>query len=188
LTIASFFLIKVTIRCCKDFYFWYFIFDLSFDQQKPKNVVQKSLVIEPTSKTPQIDLNHFTGELIISGKSIPENPTKLYMQILNWIEEYIKHPKPTTNLRLSLEYFNTSSSIWISKIIKSLSSINDTENTLLIHLYFEIDEYENMDIEDLKDILHPFIVSIGNPTLSLGIKIYGTDDNGKVLKESMIFI
>ena len=38
----------------------------------------KNLFIEPTPKTPQIDLNHLTGELIFSGKSIPENAAKLY--------------------------------------------------------------------------------------------------------------
>ena len=33
----------------------------------------KNLFIEPTAKTPQVDLNYLTGELILSGKSIPEN-------------------------------------------------------------------------------------------------------------------
>jgi hypothetical protein len=148
----------------------------------------KSLLIDSTPKTPQIDLNHCTGELIISGKSIPENAATLYIQVLNWVEEYIKNPRHTTNIRLNLEYFNTSSSIWIGKIVKSLCSINDTANTLFIHLYFDIEEYETMDIEDLKDALNPFIGLIGTPTLSLGIKIYGTDDNGEVLKESIIFV
>ena len=148
----------------------------------------KSVLIEPTPKTPQIDLNHLTGEIIISGKSIPENAAGFYGQIINWIGEYIKNPRQTTNLRINLEYFNTSTAIWLTKIVKLLCSINDTENTLLIHLYFEIEEFENMDIDDLKDALSPFIDMIGTPTLSLGIKIYGTDDKGVVIKESMVFI
>ena len=148
----------------------------------------KSLLVDSTPKTPQIDLNHCTGELIISGKSIPENSATLYLQVLNWVDEYIKSPRHTTNLRLNLEYFNTSSSIWIGKIVRALCSINDTANTLFIHLYFDIEEFETMDIEDLKDALNPFIGLIGTPTLSLGIKIYGTDENGEVLKESIIFV
>jgi hypothetical protein len=45
-----------------------------------------------------------------------------------------------------------------------------------------------MEAEDLKDELHPIIHMIGVPTVSLGIKIYGTDDRGEILKESMVLI
>lgn len=148
----------------------------------------KSLIIEPTAKTPQVDLNHLTGNLIFSGRSIPENAAELYENILKWVQEYIKNPRPTTNLRFNLEYFNTSSSIWLAKIVKVLCSIKDIEYTLMIHLYFNIEEYDNMEVEDLKDALSPIIDMIGTPTISLAIKIYGTDDKGEVLKESMVLL
>lgn len=144
--------------------------------------------IEATGKTPQIDFNNLTGELIISGRSIPENAAELYEKILAWVTEYSKNPRTTTNLRFNLEYFNTASSIWLAKIVKALCSINKPEATLFIHIYFNIEEYDSMDIEDLKDALSPIIDMIGIPSVSLGIKIYGTDDNGEVLKESMVLI
>lgn len=148
----------------------------------------KSLYIEPTGKTPQIDLNHLTGELILSGRSIPENAADMYDVVLKWLQVYIQNPRSTTNLRLNLEYFNTASSIWIAKIIKTLCSIQNSEFTLLIHLYFNIEEFDNMDIEDIKDELSPIIDMIGTPTVSLGIKIYGTDDKGEVIKETLVLL
>jgi hypothetical protein len=148
----------------------------------------KSLFIEPTVKSPQIDCNHLTGELIFSGRSIPENANNLYESVYKWVLEYVKNPRRTTNLRFNLEYFNTSSSIWLAKIVKVLCSIKDSEYTLLIHLYFNIEEFDNMEVEDIKDTLSPFIDMIGNPTVSLGIKMYGTDNKGEVLKESMVLI
>lgn len=148
----------------------------------------KSLYIEPTAKTPQIDLNHLTGELILSGRSIPENAAELYENVLKWVFEYIKNPRHTTNLRFNLEYFNTASAIWLAKMVKALSSIKDSEYTLMIHLYFNIEEFDNMEVEDLKEALSPIIDMIGTPTISLGIKIYGTDDKGEILKESMVLI
>jgi hypothetical protein len=148
----------------------------------------KNLLIEASAKTPQIDLNHLTGELIFSGRSIPENAAELYQGILNWVLEYVKNPRHTTNLRFNLEYFNTSSSIWLAKIIKALCSIKEADYTLLIHLYFNIEEFDNMETEDLKDELSPILDMIGTPSVSLGIKIYGTDDNGSILKESMVLI
>lgn len=148
----------------------------------------KNLFIESTAKTPQVDLNYPSGELIMSGKSIPENAAIIYEAALAWTTEYIKNPRPTTNLRLNLEYFNTSSAIWIAKIVQTLGSIKESEYTLMIHLYFNIEDYDNMEAEDLKDELHPIIYMIGVPSVSLGIKIYGTDDKGEIIKESLILI
>lgn len=148
----------------------------------------KNLIIEPTVKTPQIDFNHLTGELILSGKSIPENAAEMYENVLKWVTGYVQVARQTTNLRLNLQYFNTASSIWIAKIVKVLCSISKPEYTLLIHLYFNIEEYDSMEVEDLKDTLSPIIDMIGTPVVSLGIKIYGIDEKGEALKESMVLI
>jgi hypothetical protein len=147
-----------------------------------------TLFIEPTAKTPQIDLNPITGELILSGRSIPENASKIYENILNWVTEYAKRPRLTTNLRFNLEYFNTSSSIWLAKIVRALCNIENNEYTLMIHLYFSIDEFDNMDVDDIKDELHPIIHMVGTPTVNLLIKLYGTDEDGSILKESMVLL
>ena len=148
----------------------------------------KNNLIEGSAKTPQIDLNHLNGELIFSGRSIPENAAELYDDVLAWVNEYIKQPRQITNLRLNLEYFNTASSIWLAKIVKALSTIENSENTLIIHLYFNIEEFDSMDSEDIKDTLSPIIDIIGSPMLSIGIKIYGTDPLGMIMKESMVLI
>lgn len=148
----------------------------------------RNLFIEPTVKTPQVDLNYHSGELILSGKSIPENAAIIYESVLKWVNEYIKNPKPVTNLRINLEYFNTASAIWLAKIVQALGSIKNNEYTLMMHLYFNIEDFENMEAEDLKDELHPIIHMIGVPTVSFAIKIYGTDDNGEIIKESMVLI
>lgn len=148
----------------------------------------KNVYIESTAKTPQVDLNYLSGEFIFAGKSIPENPAKLYEGILEWVQEYIKNPRQTTNLRLNIEYFNTASVIWIAKIVKVLCSMKYPENTLIIHLYFDIEEFNSMETENFKEALSPVMDVIGSPIISLGIKIYGTDDKGTILKESMVFV
>src|SRR5659263_67579 len=95
----------------------------------------RNLTIEKTLKTPQIELNYSSGELSMAGKSLPENAGKIYEPVLNWVIKYALDPKPVTNLRLSLEYFNTSSLLWISKIVKALTRIKNEEYQLLVHLY-----------------------------------------------------
>lgn len=148
----------------------------------------ENLLIEPTARTPQIDLNHLTGELIFSGKSIPENAAKLYENILKWVLEYIMNPRRITNLRINLEYFNTASTIWLAKIVKALCSMKEADFTVMIHLYFDIEDFDNMDDEDHKDALSPIIDMIGSPMVSVGIKMYGTDEKGTILKESIVLV
>lgn len=148
----------------------------------------KDKFIESTNKTPEIDFNHLTGDLILSGRSIPENATDLYEPVHNWVTEYINNPRPTTNFRLNLEYFNTASSIWLAKMVKTLSKISDPDNVLFIHLYFSLDEFDTMETEDLKDALSPVVDIISTATISICIKIYGTDSNGEIIKESMVLI
>jgi len=147
-----------------------------------------NIYIEATPKTPEVDFDSFTGNLILSGRSIPENATELYEHLLKWVNEYVKNPKQVTNLRLNLEYFNTASSLWLAKIVKSLSHIDNPENILYIHLYFNVEEFDNMESEDIKDAISPVVDVLSNATVSLGIKIYGTDENGEIIKESMVLV
>lgn len=148
----------------------------------------KNLIVAPTAKTPQIELNQLTGELIFAGRSIPENAASVYEPVFNWVQEYILKARPTTNLRLNMEYFNTSSSIWLAKIFKVLGKIKEPDYVLIVHLYFHIDEFDEMEIDDLKDVLAPIADIIHDSIPSVGIKVYGTDDNGKIIKDTLVFI
>jgi hypothetical protein len=148
----------------------------------------KNLLIEGTSKTSLVDFNQLTGELILSGKSIPENTAKVYEPLLQWINEYVKSPRQTTNLCLNLEYFNTSSSIWHAKMFKALSNIIVEDAVLFIHIYFDIEDFDDMDMEELKNIVSSLVDNIGEVKISLGVKTYGIDSSGKALREPTILI
>ena len=148
----------------------------------------KNLYIEQSPKTPQVDLNQFNGELILSGRSIPENASKIYEPIFDWVTDYIKMPRPNTNLRLNLEYFNTASSIWLVKVLRTLAQINDPDHVLIVHLYLMIEDYDDIEeFEDIKEIFGPISGLFHDKGPSMGIKLYGTDEKGKVIKEKLIF-
>jgi hypothetical protein len=146
----------------------------------------KHIFTEGTSKTPQVDFNPLTGDLILSGRSIPENAAKIYDPLLLWISEYVKSPRKVTNLRLNLDYFNSASIIWIAKLVKALGKIEKEESAIYIHIYFDLEDYDEMDEEDLKHYIGALVDYIGDVKISIGVKIYGTDDNGKIIKESTI--
>jgi hypothetical protein len=149
----------------------------------------QSLRIEGTARTPQIELNPLTGDFVLSGKSIPENAAKVYEPILNWMAEYILHARPTTNIKLNLEYFNTSSSLWLAKIFKVLVRISDPDYVLIFHLYLPLDEFDEMrEFEDIKDVFFPIADIFQFAIPSIGIKLYGTNDQEEVVKDKMVFI
>jgi hypothetical protein len=148
-----------------------------------------NLLIEQTSKTPRIELNRLSGELIISGKSIPENANKVYEPVLNWVSEYILNAKPKTNLRLDLEYFNTSTSLWLAKILKVLIRIKEPDYSLIVYLYLSIEDYDDIgEFGDILDAFAPIAGLFSDAIPSIGIKICGTDDDGKIIKDKLIFI
>lgn len=148
----------------------------------------KRIFIEETPKTPQIDFHPLSGELILFGKSIPENAARIYEPLLSWVTDYVKSPRQTTNLRLNLEYFNTATSLWIVKIIKELSKIDIEDAVLVIHVYLDIEDLESMDTEELKDLVWSLIDNVLHSKTGIGIKIYGTDNDGRILRESTVII
>ena len=151
--------------------------------------MMKELIIEQTLKTPQIDLNQVTGDLLFSGRSIPENATKLYEPVLNWVKEYISEANPTTNLRLDLEYFNTASSIYLAKMLKVLTQIKVPEYVLIIHLYFPVEEFDEMnEFEDIYDAFSPITDIFHDAITSIGIKLYAKNNRGEIIKTRLAFI
>ncbi len=148
----------------------------------------KDLHIKGTSKTPQIDLDAEKGVLSISGKSIPENASSFYEPAIKWAEQYANNPPKTTNLKLNVVYFNTASVLWFGKLLKLLVRIPKPDHVLFIHLYFDIEEYDSMGEDDVKEALAPIIDLTYDATCSIGIKLYGVDDDGHVLKENIVLV
>lgn len=147
----------------------------------------KNLVIDKTAKTPRIELIHGSGEISFSGKSLPENATRIYEPVLNWVNEYIVMPRPVTNLRLNMEYYNTSSMLWISKIIKSLSRINNPDYRLMVHIYIPLEEYDDLrDSEDMRDSFNPLTDILQNSIPEVSMKLYATDEASKVIRDAVV--
>ncbi len=97
--------------------------------------------LEPGIKTPHIFL-HTDGLLEIKGKSIPENSAEFYHPVYEWLDNYATQPKPKTEIKIQLEYFNTSSSKCLLDIFRRLEAINKSgkSEVKVIWLYEEEDE------------------------------------------------
>ena len=111
----------------------------------------EDLSLEGSAKTPTIDFKS-AGELLIKGRSIPENSIEFYKPLIDWISEYSDNPKGQTLVNIQLEYFNTSSSKCILDVFKKLESIADSE--VSIKWFYEEDDEDMLEAgEDYEAII-----------------------------------
>ncbi len=111
----------------------------------------EELKIEGSAKTPTVEFKG-DGELLLKGRSIPENSIEFYKPLLDWIEEYGNSPKDKTVLNVQLEYFNTSSSKCILDVFKKLETLKDTN--IEINWYYEEDDEDMLEAgEDYQAII-----------------------------------
>lgn len=113
-----------------------------------------NIFIEGNDRTPEVDFNFSKGVFTISGRSITENPISFYKALEDYIANYSKNPRPKTLFKVSLEYFNTSTSKCLVDIFKQLEKLHSSNNEVVIEWYYEQDDEEIMDSgEDYKDIV-----------------------------------
>lgn len=100
------------------------------------------LILEGSPKTPQVEFKN-SGDLLVRGRSIPENSVEFYAPILKWIEDYGSSPQAKTTVKVQLEYFNTSSSKCILDMFKKLEGVGGTE--MIIEWYYEEDDEDMLE-------------------------------------------
>lgn len=76
--------------------------------------------IGATPKTPEVLLDADKGILIITGRSIAENPEEFYKEVFEGIERYFEETDSLLEVEVDFEYFNTASAKKIMDLFKIL--------------------------------------------------------------------
>jgi hypothetical protein len=104
------------------------------------------LVLAGTNKTPSVIFNAADGKLEISGKSIPENSIEFYQQLYSWLDAYAKSPVHSTELKVQLEYFNTSSSKCLLDIFRKLEAIKkEGKSNVVVLWHYEVEDEDMLE-------------------------------------------
>lgn len=96
----------------------------------------ENLLIVSTKRTPEVNFST-DGRLMISGRSIPEDPSKFYDQLFEWVFHYCQEPSETTTIDISLEYFNSGSSKAILEILRALVDTATRGKQISVNWYYE---------------------------------------------------
>jgi hypothetical protein len=114
----------------------------------------ESLIIESTNKTPKVFFNALNGKMELVGRSIPENSFQFYEPLLQWLDEYAKSPQDQTNFTFKLDYFNTSSSMYILGILKKLEKMHLEGKNVKVFWYYDAEDEDMLQTgEDLRQIV-----------------------------------
>jgi hypothetical protein len=99
----------------------------------------ENLIIASTPKSPEVKFNT-NGDLLIAGKSIPEDSNLYYKPLFSWIEDFKKTSPQVINLTLKLEYMNTSSVRIILKFLQNLVALSKENVKLKIQWVYDFDD------------------------------------------------
>ncbi len=109
----------------------------------------ENLIIDGSNKTPTIKLYFETGSIEISGKSIPENSIGFYQPVYSWIDTYAAKPSSKTEIKIQLEYFNTSSSKCLLDIFRKFEAIKKSgKSDIEVLWHYEADDEDMMEAGD----------------------------------------
>jgi hypothetical protein len=99
----------------------------------------ENLIIASTLKSPEVKFN-INGDLLIAGKSIPEDSNSYYKPLFAWLEEFKQTSPPAINLTLKLEYMNTSSVRIVLRFLQNLVAMSKENVALKIKWIYDFDD------------------------------------------------
>lgn len=115
----------------------------------------QKLELAPTKTTPGIKFDPETNLLEFYGHSYPTNPVTFFQPLMEWVESYIDaYPETPTKLVFRMEYFNTSSSTFIFKILELLDMHHQQYKN--VQLVFECEDQEDDVLDAWKSLIRDF--------------------------------
>ncbi len=117
----------------------------------------ENINIEGNYSTPTVDFNAGNGELLISGRSIPEHANLFYGPLIDWVKEYVSSNPEKTTLNMKVDYVNSSSQKFLLELFEKLEPLHSGNKAVVIKWYYEDDD------EEMKDSGEEFEESIEVP-------------------------
>lgn len=101
-------------------------------------------LVEETKTTPHIKIEQ--GNIIIKGRSIPEDAFQFYDPVMVACEEYVNDPPKNTNIIIHLDYVNSGSKKYLTNILTVF------ETSYLKGFNYHIDWRYDSDDEAMLDL------------------------------------
>lgn len=117
----------------------------------------ENLILDAGARAPEVKFLAADGQLLLAGRSIPDNALELYSPMLAWLDKYLKQPAQHTQVDFRLIYFNSSSAEYILEMLRRLEELNQNGHTVNVNWFFEPDD------EDMQQIGEDFTTMVKLP-------------------------
>ena len=119
-----------------------------------------TLYIQGQRRSLRVEIDTTTGEFLFAGVSLPENTNSFFEPVLDEIKAYIKDPQPTTKINFFIEYLNTSSALFLRRIVMLCEEKLGAENLEVVWHYEKDDEDIKEFGEDFKSVFEAIEVTL----------------------------
>lgn len=118
----------------------------------------EELKIKGTRTIPAIHFNTANDSFEIGGRSCPEDVTKFYSPVFEWLDNYRENPNEKTVFDFKFIYFNTASAKILLNIMQKIEAIHNDGNDVLIRWHYPDDDEDLEEAgEDYQDLIEvPF--------------------------------
>jgi hypothetical protein len=108
--------------------------------------------VEKTRTTPQVYIDQ--GEIKIEGRSIPEDAFEFFEPVVDACRKYIEKPAKHTIISIYLDYVNSGSKKYLTKILTILEKSYLDGNGYEVAWSYDSDDEAMLDLgNDLKGII-----------------------------------
>lgn len=90
-----------------------------------------------TGTTPRVIIDSDANVFEIEGRSLAENAAEFYGEIVDHLDEYLKDSGSEMELRIKLDYCNTSSYLGLSHVLKKLRELNEGNCAFTVKWLYE---------------------------------------------------
>lgn len=113
--------------------------------------MKNEIHLQGTAKTPEVICTLAPFVLSLAGRSIPENSIEFYRPMMEWVDEHGASNEGQLEIKIRLEYFNTSSSKCLMDLLKRVEKVVSRAE---VHWYYEEEDEDMLEAgEDYNAII-----------------------------------
>lgn len=113
--------------------------------------MKNEIHLQGTAKTPEVICTLDPHVLSLAGRSIPENSIEFYRPMMEWVDEHGAGMDGQLEIKIRLEYFNTSSSKCLMDLLKRIEKVVPKAE---VHWYYEEEDEDMLEAgEDYNAII-----------------------------------
>ncbi|KPK84700.1 MAG: hypothetical protein AMS27_09260 [Bacteroides sp. SM23_62_1] len=94
----------------------------------------------PTEDEPEVLLDKESNIFRFTGKSMPEDPGKVFTPVMDWVSEYVKSPNPSTCIEFKMDYYNSSTARFFVEMLELFEDIHGKDSDIKILWYYHVDD------------------------------------------------